>query len=70
MVVRNGCSPTRGGSPARCCFRGESDKVLLPWLCDAAFEDMDVLFGPRVSARTLVEVARGERQSSEEGRDW
>ena len=50
-----GCSPTRGGSPARCCFRGGSDKVLLPWLCDAASEDMDILFGPGVSAQTLVD---------------
>ena len=29
--------------------------MLLPWLCDAASEDMDVLFGPGVSARTLVD---------------
>ena len=53
--MRNGCSPTRGGSPARCYFRGRSDKVLLPWLCDVASEDMDVLFGPRVLTRTLVD---------------
>ena len=55
LVVRNGCSPTRGGSPARCCFQGGSDKVLLPWLCDVASENMDVLFGPGVSAPTLVD---------------
>ena len=29
--------------------------MLLPWLCDAATEDMDVLFGPGVSERTLVD---------------
>ena len=29
--------------------------MLLPWLCDAAFEDMDVLFGSGVSAPTLVD---------------
>ena len=29
--------------------------MLLPWLCDVASEDMDVLFGPGVSARTLVD---------------
>ena len=29
--------------------------MLLPWLCDAASEEMDVLFGPRVSAQTLVD---------------
>ena len=55
LVVRNECSPTGGGSPARCCFWGGSDKVLLPWLCDTAFEDMDVLFGLGVSVRTLVD---------------
>ena len=53
--MRNGCSPTRGGSLERCYFRGGSDKVLLPWMCDAASEDMDVLFGPGISARTLVD---------------
>ena len=30
--------------------------MLLPWLCDATSEDMDVLFGPGVSARTIVDV--------------
>ena len=29
--------------------------MLLPWLCDAASEDMDVLFGLGVSAWTLVD---------------
>ena len=33
--------------------------MLLPWLCDAASEDMDVLFGPGVSAWTLVELGPG-----------
>ena len=59
LVMRNGCSPTRGGSPARCCFRGGSDKELLPWLCDAASEDMDVLFGSGVSTWTLVDDGLG-----------
>ena len=55
LVVRNGCSPTRGGSSAMCCFRGGSDKVILPWLCDVASEEMDDLFGPGVSTRTFVD---------------
>ena len=55
LVVRNGYLPTRGGSPTRRCFWGESDKVLFSWLCDVASENMDVLFGPEVSARTLVD---------------
>ena len=29
--------------------------MLLPWLCDVSSEDMDVLFGPGVLARTLVD---------------
>ena len=29
--------------------------MLLPWLCDAAFEEMGVLFGLRVSTQTLVD---------------
>ena len=29
--------------------------MLLPWLCDAASEDMDVLFGSGVSTHTLVD---------------
>ena len=44
--------------------------MLLPWLCDAASEDMDVLFGPGVSAQTLVDdgsrgavVFEGRRRS-------
>ena len=53
--MRNGCSPTKGGSQVRCYFRGGNEKVLLPWLRDAAFEDMDVLFGLGVSAQTLVD---------------
>ena len=39
---------------ARCCLRGGSENVLLPWLCDVTSKMMDVLFGPRVLARTLV----------------
>ena len=30
--------------------------MLLPGLCDATSEDMDVLFGPWISARTSVDV--------------
>ena len=44
--------------------------MLLPWLCDAMSEDMDVLFGPGVSARALVDdgswgaaVFEGRRRS-------
>ena len=37
--------PTRGRSPARCCFRGGSEKVLLPRLCDTASLEKGVLFG-------------------------
>ena len=70
LVVRNGCLPTKGGSPARCCFRGGSDKVFLPWLCDVASEEMDVLFSPGVSARTLVDDGSGKQQCSKEGGDW
>ena len=29
--------------------------MLLPWLCDAASKEMDVLFSLRVLARTLVD---------------
>ena len=54
LVVRNGCLPTRGGSPARCCFRGGSEKVLLPRLCDATSKNMDVLFGPGYQRRPLL----------------
>ena len=53
--MHNGCSPIKGGSQARYYFRGGSEKMLLPWLCDAASEDMDVLFGLGVSAQTLVD---------------
>ena len=38
--------PTRGGSPARCCFRGGSEPSLLPRLCDVASQEKVVLFGP------------------------
>ena len=44
--------------------------MLLPWLCDVASEDIDVLFGPRVLAQTLVDddsrgaaVFEGRRRS-------
>ena len=37
--------PTRGGSPAKCCFRGGSEKVLLPRLCDTTSQEKGVLFG-------------------------
>ena len=40
-------------------FGVEVTKVLLQWLCDAAPEDIDVLFGPGVSARTLVDDGSG-----------
>ena len=38
--------PTRGGSPARCCFGGGSELGLLPRLCDTASQEKGVLFGP------------------------
>ena len=63
--MHNGCSPTRGGSSARCCFQGGSDKVLLTWLCDAAPEDLDVLFRPGVSTQTLVDGGSSEAAMSE-----
>ena len=44
-------------------FGVEDDWGLLPWLCDAASEVMDVLFGPGVSARTLMEIDCGVQQS-------
>ena len=46
LVGCNECLPTRGGSPARCCFRGGSEPGLLPRLCDAASQEKVVLFGP------------------------
>ena len=47
-------------------FEVEDDWGLLPWLCDSASKVMDVLFRPGVSARTLMEIACGEQQSSKE----
>ena len=46
--------------------------MLLPWLCDATSEDMEILFGPGVSAWTLVDDGSGEavfegRQESVKG---
>ena len=46
LVGCNGGLPTRGGSPARCFFRGGSEPGLLSWLCDAASQEKIVLFGP------------------------
>ena len=46
LVGRNGCLPTKGGSPARCCFRGGSEPGLLPRLCDTASQEKGVIFGP------------------------
>ena len=34
--------------------------MLLPWLCDAASEDLDILFGPWVSTQTLVDDGSSE----------
>ena len=42
-----------GGSLARCCFWGGSEKVLLPWPCDVASEEIDVLFGSGYQRRPL-----------------
>ena len=55
LVLRNG-----GRLPGVKVKRGVAFKVvvewgLLPWLGDAASKVMDILFGPRVSAQTLVD---------------
>ena len=34
--------------------------MLLPWLCDVASEDLDVLFRPGVSAQNLVNDGSSE----------
>ena len=63
--MRNGTSPTRGGSLARSCFRGGCEPGLLPRLCDTASQEEGVPL-PEVSAPTLVD-GRGEQQCSKEG---
>ena len=43
--------------------------MLLPWLCDVAFEEMNVLFLPRISAQTLMD--NGSLGAAVfEGGDW
>ena len=43
--------------------------MLLPWLCDAASKEMDVLFSLRVLARTLVDDGSWGATVFEDG-DW